>query len=100
MEFDGDTFILERGIRADLALVKAEVADTEGNLVFRKTARNFNPMMAMSGRVTIAEVERIVDAGTLDPDHIHTPGIFVQRVVRATYPKRMEFVTNREVRSV
>jgi 3-oxoacid CoA-transferase subunit A len=96
MEFEGDTFVLERGIRADLALVRAETADTEGNLVYRKTARNFNPMMAMSGRVTVAEVERIVPAGTLDPDHIHTSGIFVQRIVKSSQAKRIEFTTNRE----
>lgn len=97
MEFDGETYVLERGIRADLSLIRAEIADTEGNLVYRKTARNFNPMMAMSGKVTVAEVAEIVPAGELDPDHIHTPGIFVQRVVRSGLPKRIEFTTNREV---
>lgn len=95
-EFDGETYILERGIRADLALIRAEIGDEEGNLIYRKTARNFNPMMATAGKVTIAEVERIVPAGTLDPDAIHTPGIFVQRIVQSTCPKQIEFVTNRE----
>lgn len=94
--FDGQTYILERGIRADLALIRAEMADTEGNLIYRKTARNFNPMMAMSGKITVAEVETIVPVGELDPDQIHTPGIFVQRVVKSSYEKRIEFTTNRE----
>lgn len=94
--FDGQTYILERGIRADLALIRAEIADTQGNLVYRKTARNFNPMMAMSGQITIAQVERIVPAGEIDPDRIHTPGIFVQRVVQSTHDKRIEFVTHKE----
>jgi len=96
-EFDGLTYVQERAIRADLALVKAEVADTRGNLIYRKTARNFNPMMAAAGKITVAEVERIVPAGELDPDCIHTPGIYVDRIVRATRPKRMEFVTNSKV---
>ena len=95
-QFDGETYILERGIRADLSLVRAEVADTQGNLIYRKTARNFNPVMATAGAVTIAEVETIVPAGDLDPDHIHTPGIFVQRIVKAGCAKRIEFVTSRE----
>lgn len=95
-EFDGETYIQERGIRADVALVRAEVADTEGNLLYRKTARNFNPMMATCAELTIAEVEEIVPAGELDPDYIHTPGIYVQRIVKSTTPKRIEFVTNRE----
>lgn len=97
-EIGGETYLLEFGIRADLALVKAEIADEEGNLVFRKTARNFNPDMAMGGRVTIAEVETIVPVGSIDPDHIHTPGIFVQRVVKTTAPKRIERVTTRDRR--
>lgn len=95
-EFDGRTYIQERGIRADLAIIRAETADTEGNLVFRKTARNFNPMMATAGALTVVEVERIVPVGTLDPDHIHTPGIFIDRIVKASVPKRIEFTTNRE----
>ena len=82
-EFDGETYLLERGIVADLALVKAHRADSEGNLLYRRTARNFNPLVAMSGRVTIAETE-ILDDGYLDPDDIITPGIFVQRLVVAT----------------
>ncbi len=86
--FDGETYILERGIRADLALVKAWKADTHGNLIYRRTARNFNPMAATCGRITIAEAEIIVPAGQLDPDQIHTPGIFVQRVVLNPAPER------------
>ena len=80
-DFDGLTYLLERGIRADVSLVKAWKADTAGNLIYRKTARNFNPMAATCGRTTIAEAEIVVEAGTLDPDIIHTPGIFIQRVV-------------------
>lgn len=94
-EFDGETYLMERGIRADLALIRAEVADTEGNLMYRKTARNFNPVMAMSGRITVVEVEKVVEAGSIDPDHVHTPGIFVQRIVRSTMPKRIEMRTTR-----
>jgi 3-oxoacid CoA-transferase subunit A len=90
-EFDGKTYVLERGIRADLSLVKAWKADRQGNLVFRKTSRNFNPVVAMCGRVTVAEVEEIVDNGQIDPDHVHTPGIFVQRIVLNRTPeKRIE----------
>jgi 3-oxoacid CoA-transferase subunit A len=90
-DFDGQTFILERGIVADVALVKAWKADRAGNLVYRKTARNFNPMAATCGRVTVAEVEEIVEIGALDPDDVDTPGIFVQRVVlNATPEKRIE----------
>jgi 3-oxoacid CoA-transferase subunit A len=90
-EFDGVKYVMERGIRADLSLVKAWKADQQGNLVFRKTARNFNPVVAMCGRVTVAEVEQIVENGQIDPDHVHTPGIFVQRIVlNATPEKRIE----------
>lgn len=90
-DFNGQTFILERGIVADVALVKAWKADRAGNLVYRKTARNFNPMAATCGRVTVAEVEEIVEIGALDPDEVDTPGIFVQRVVlNATPEKRIE----------
>jgi 3-oxoacid CoA-transferase subunit A len=90
-EFDGRSYLLERAITADFALVKAWRADPLGNLVFRKTARNFNPLAAMAGRVTIAEVEELVDVGELDPDAIHTPGVFVQRVLLgAPYEKRIE----------
>jgi 3-oxoacid CoA-transferase subunit A len=87
-EFYGVSYILERGIRADLALVKAWKGDTSGNLVYRKTARNFNPLAATCGRVTVAEVETLVESGELDPDQIHTPGIFVQRMVHNPNPER------------
>src|SRR5579864_2639770 len=96
-EFDGETYILERGLVADVSLVKAWKGDAQGNLVFRKTARNFNPMMATAGKVTVAEVEELVDVGELDGDAIHTPGIFVQRiVVGRDYEKRIEKRTVRE----
>jgi 3-oxoacid CoA-transferase subunit A len=96
-EFDGAAYILERGIRADLALVKAWKGDREGNLIYRKTARNFNPMAATCGRVTVAEVEILVEIGQLDPDAIHTPGIFVQRIVHNPAPeKRIEQRTIRK----
>ena len=95
--FDGETYILETGLVADLSIVKAWKGDAEGNLVFRKTARNFNPMMATAGKVTVAEVEELVPVGSLDPDHIHTPGIFVQRIIHGTdYEKRIEKRTVRE----
>ena len=95
-QFDGETFILERGIVADLAIIKAWKADTAGNLVFRKTARNFNVPAGMCGRVTVAEVEEIVPVGALDPDGIHLPAVFVQRVLcGAPYDKRIEFRTTR-----
>jgi 3-oxoacid CoA-transferase subunit A len=94
--FDGREYVLERGIRADFALVKAWKADPFGNLVFRKTARNFNPLAAMCGKITIAEVEELVPLGSLDPDHIHVPGIFVQRVFQGqNYQKRIEQRTTR-----
>ncbi len=94
--FGEDVYILERGIFADLAIVKAWRADPSGNLVFRKTARNFNVPAAMCGRITVAEVEEIVPTGTLDPDGIHLPGVFVQRVVcGAPYEKQIEFRTIR-----
>ncbi|MEO1494275.1 MAG: CoA transferase subunit A [Pseudomonadota bacterium] len=89
-DFDGQTYILERGIVADLAIVKAWKGDAQGNLIYRKTARNFNPMCATSGKVTIAEVEELVPVGSLDPDLIHTPGIFVQRVIEGEHEKRIE----------
>lgn len=90
-DFDGQTYILERGIVADIALVKAWKADKAGNLIYRKTARNFNPVAATCGKVTVAEVEEIVEIGTIDPDEVDTPGIFVQRVVlNATPEKRIE----------
>jgi 3-oxoacid CoA-transferase subunit A len=96
-EFDGETYILERGLKADLSIVKAWRGDAEGNLVYRMTARNFNPMMATAGKVTVAEVEELVPVGTLDPNGIHTPGIFVQRIIQGThYEKRIEKRTVRE----
>ena len=99
--FDGvwgdKEYVMERGIRADVSLVKAWKADQQGNLIYRKTARNFNPVVAMCGHVTVAEVEEIVENGTLDPDNVHTPGVFVQRLVlNATPEKRIE---NRTVRA-
>jgi 3-oxoacid CoA-transferase subunit A len=95
--FDGETFVMERGIRSDLALVKAWKADRFGNLVFRKTARNFNPMVATSGRVTVAEVEELVEVGQIDADQVHTPGIFVDRIVVTRSEKRIEQRTVRTV---
>src|ERR1700761_371177 len=94
--FDGETYVRETWLRADLAMVKAWKGDHEGNLVYRKTARNFNPNMATAGKITIAEVEELVPAGTLDPDQIHTPGIFVHRILQGgSYAKRIEFRTTR-----
>ena len=89
-DFDGETYILETGLKADVSLVKAWKADTAGNLIYRKTARNFNPMMATAGKICVAEVEEIVPVGTLDPDHIHTPGIYVKRLVQGSFEKRIE----------
>ncbi len=94
-EFDGESYVFERGIRTDLALVKAWRADPFGNLVFRKTARNFNPMVATAGKHCVAEVEEIVPLGSLDSDQIHTPGIFVDRIVRTISEKRIEQRTTR-----
>ncbi len=95
-DFDGETYVMERWLRADLSIVKGWKADTEGNVVYRKTARNFNPVMATAGKVTVVEVEEIVEPGQLDPDTIHTPGIFVDRVILgANYEKRIEFRTVR-----
>ena len=95
-EFNGETYILEHGIFADLSIVKAWKADATGNLVFRKTARNFNPPAAMCGRVCVAEVEEIVPTGSLDPDHIHLPGIFVHRLIQGEHEKRIEKRTTRK----
>ena len=96
-EFDGESYVMERGLVADLAIIHAWMADREGNLVYRKTARNFNPVMATAGRVTVAEIENLVDAGAIDPDHIHTPGIFVQRIVHGpSFEKRIEQRTVRK----
>ncbi len=94
-DFNGETYIMETGLTADLSIVKAWKADTQGNLVFRKTARNFNPMMATAGKVTLAEVEDIVEVGELIPDCIHTPGIFVQRLIKGEFEKRIEQRTTR-----
>jgi 3-oxoacid CoA-transferase subunit A len=96
MNFDGQDYILERGIVADLSIVKAWKADPSGNLVFRKTARNFNPPAATSGRVCVVEVEEIVPLGALDPDTIHLPGIYVHRIVQGTHEKRIENRTTRK----
>jgi 3-oxoacid CoA-transferase subunit A len=95
-DFDGETYILERGIFADLSIVKAWKADPTGNLIFRKTARNFNPPAAMCGRVCIVEVEEIVPVGSLDPDHIHLPGIYVHRLIQGAHEKRIEQRTTRK----
>src|SRR5579884_1147933 len=90
-EFDGRRYVMERGLFADLAIIHAWKADPEGNLVYRKTARNFNPIMATAAKVTVAEVEHLVEPGQIDPDHVHTPGIFVKRIVRPPFfEKRIE----------
>ena len=95
-EFDGEQYVMERGLFADIAIVHAWKGDTEGNLVYRKTARNFNPMMATAAKLTVAEVEHLVEPGEIDPDCIHTPGIFVQRIVHVATPnKRIEQRTTR-----
>ena len=96
-EFDGERYVMERGIVADLALVHAWKGDTEGNLVYRKTARNFNPMMATAAKLTVVEVEHLVEPGEINPDHIMTPGVFVQRIVHLKNPvKRIEQRTVRK----
>ena len=96
-EFEGQLYVRETWLRADLAIVKAWKADTAGNLVYRKTARNFNPNMATAGKVTVAEVEEIVPVGSLDPEAIHTPGIYVDRVIKSTInEKRIEKLTERK----
>jgi 3-oxoacid CoA-transferase subunit A len=89
-EFNGERYIMETGLVADLSIVKAWKADERGNLVFRKTARNFNPMMATAGKVCVVEVEEIVPTGSLDPDHIHTPGVYVDRIIQTVSEKRIE----------
>jgi 3-oxoacid CoA-transferase subunit A len=94
--FDGDTYIMETGLVADLAIVHAFKGDAEGNLVYRKTARNFNPMMATAGRTTVAEVEHLVQPGEIDPDHIITPGIFVKRIIHV--PNALKHIEQRTVR--
>ena len=95
-DFNGQTYILEEGIVADLAVVKAWKADATGNLMFRKTARNFNPPAAMCGKICVVEVEEIVETGSMDPDHIHLPGIYVHRIIQGDHEKRIE---QRTVRS-
>jgi 3-oxoacid CoA-transferase A subunit len=96
-EFDGRTYVMERALKADFSIVKAWKGDRFGNLVYRKTTRNFNPMIAAAGKITVAEVEVLVEPGELDPDHIHTPGIYVQRVVKgAKYEKPIEQRTVRK----
>ncbi len=96
-EFDGERYIMERGLVADLAIVHAWKGDTEGNLVYRKTARNFNPMMATAGKVTVAEVEQLVEPGQIDPDHIITAGVYVQRIVHVPHAtKHIEQRTTRK----
>ena len=89
-DFNGETYILEEGFFADLSIVKAWKADTTGNLVFRKTARNFNPPAAMCGKVCVVEVEELVEPGELDPDHIHLPGVYVNRIIQGEHEKRIE----------
>jgi 3-oxoacid CoA-transferase subunit A len=89
-DFDGETFVLETGLTADLAIVKAFMGDRQGNLIYRKTARNFNPMMATAAKVTVAEVEELMPVGALDADQIHTPGIYVKRIVQTVSEKRIE----------
>ncbi|MBX9797778.1 CoA transferase subunit A [Sphingomonas sp.] len=97
MQFDGEDYILERGIVADLSIIKGWKADEAGNLIFRKTARNFNQPMATAGRTCVAEVEEVVPVGSLDPDQVHLPGIYVNRLILgAPYDKKIEFVTTRE----
>ncbi len=95
-EFNGETYVMETGLTADVAIVKAWKGDKAGNLVFRKTARNFNPMMAAAGKFTVAEVEELVEIGELDANDIHTPGIYVQKIFKASFEKRIE---NRTVRA-
>ena len=95
-EIDGERYVMERGLVADLSIVHAWKGDTEGNLVYRKTARNFNPMMATAGKVTVAEVEHLVEPGQIDPDHIITPGVFVQRIVHV--PNAVKHIEQRTVR--
>ena len=95
-DFGGETFMMETGLTADLSIIKAWKGDAEGNLIFKATARNFSPMMAMAGKITVVEVDEIVPVGTLDPNFIHTPGVFVQRIIEAQCEKRIEQLTVRE----
>jgi 3-oxoacid CoA-transferase subunit A len=96
-EFDGAAYVMERGLVADVSIIHAYKGDTEGNLIYRKTARNFNPMMAAAGKITVAEVEHLVPAGEIDPDAVHTPGIFVQRIVHV--PNAAKLIEKRTTRS-
>lgn len=90
-EFDGEKYVMERSLVADVSIVKAYMADKAGNLVYRRTARNFNPNVAMAGKITVVEVEKLVEIGEIDPDHVHTPGIFIHRIVLNAHPqKRIE----------
>jgi 3-oxoacid CoA-transferase subunit A len=96
-EFDGEMYVMETALKADLAIVKAWKGDAEGNLLYRKTSRNFNPMMAAAAQITVAEVEELVPVGSFDPDNIHTPGIYVDRILQgAAYEKRIEQRTTRK----
>jgi 3-oxoacid CoA-transferase subunit A len=92
-EFNGKTYLMERSLTADLSLVKAYVGDKEGNLIYRKTARNFNPIMATASKMTVAEVEKLIDLDETNPDQIHTPGIYVQRIIECKFEKRIENLT-------
>ena len=96
MDFGGEEYIMETGLKADVSLVKAWRGDSQGNLQFKKTARNFNPMMATAGKVTVVEVDELVEVGSFDPNYIHTPGIYVQRIIEAKCEKRIEQLTVRE----
>ena len=95
-DFDGELYVMERGLKADLSIIKAWKGDHAGNLIYRMTARNFNPMMATAGKVCVAEVETIVETGTFDPDHIHTPGIFIDSLFAGVQEKRIEQLTTRK----
>lgn len=95
-DFNGETYLMETGLKADLSIIKAWKGDAEGNLIYKATTRTFSPAMAMAGKVTVAEVDEIVPVGSLDPNFIHTPGIFVQRIIEAECEKRIERVTTRE----
>lgn len=99
MDFGGEEYIMETGLKADVSLVKAWRGDSQGNLQFKKTARNFNPMMATAGKVTVVEVDELVEVGSFDPNYIHTPGIYVQRIVEAKCEKRIEQLTVTERKS-
>ena len=98
--FNGETYVMETALKSDLSIVKAWKADAQGNLVFNKTARNFNPDMATAGKFCVAEVEEIVPVGSIDPDHIHLPGIFVNRIIKGSFEKRIEQRTTRKKETV